>query len=106
MGGQWSWETIVNGFKIYFEKLRLIVVRVADSERVSKPLNHTVDMHERYTKLAALNEAAKNKNEDGVLCFLWVKLHKTILPVPANAKEMSHSSQRALSTEQTNAAHR
>lgn len=52
-----------------------------------------------------LNEAAKNKNEDGVLCFLWVKLHQTILHVPTNEKETSHSSQRALPTEQTNSAH-
>lgn len=49
---------------------RLFVVRVDDSERVSKPLNHTVDMNEPYTELATLNEAAKNKNEDGVLCYL------------------------------------
>lgn len=63
-------------------------------------------MNELYTELATLNEAAKNKNEDGVLCYLWVKLHQTILPVPANAKETSHSSQRALPTEQINSAHR
>lgn len=52
-----------------------------------------------------LNEAVKNKNEDSVLWFLQVKLHKAILHVPGNEKEMSQSSQRALPTEQTNSAH-